>query len=100
MNAWEYGSTVDENAWAIEAGKSHYAGGHIFITPTNCDNAVHSLSPYDSFDGISNDLPRNQGISHARCAHTYTVGHSNRPKGQGLAPTAVDSFHRHLSEFV
>ena len=99
--AGENRATVDEDAWAVEAGHGDDTGGHIFVATTDGDEAIEAFTAHDRFDGIGNDLSGNEGILHAFCAHGDAIGNGDRPEdhsfgtggigpGFGLAGEAID----------
>ena len=73
-------SAVDKDGRNIEARHRDDGTGHVFVTATDGNNAIHALTTNNCFDGISNNFTGDEGKLHAFRAHRDSIGNRNCPK--------------------
>ena len=78
VQAGHDGAAVDEDGGTVEAGHRHHAAGHVLVAAPDRDQAVEALGPGHRFDGIGDDLARDQRVAHPRGAHRDAVGNRDR----------------------
>lgn len=67
-------AAINENGRTVHAGHRHHAAGHILVTATNRDEAVHAFAADDRLDRIGDDLAGNERVFHPFGAHGDAVG--------------------------
>src|SRR5687768_13423258 len=89
MDAGEDGAAVHEHAGAIQACERHDAAGHVLVTAANGDDAIEAFAARNRFDGVRDDLARDERIAHAGRSHADAIGDGDGPEDDGLAAGGV-----------
>ncbi len=63
--------------------------GHVFVATADGHKAVHARAAHDGFDGVGDDLARDERVFHAFAAHRDAVGHGDGVEDDGLAASLV-----------
>ena len=77
MQAGDDGAAVDEHGGAVHAGHRHDAAGHVLVAAADGDEAVEAFGAGHGFDGVRDDLTRDERIAHAGGAHRDAVGNGD-----------------------
>ena len=82
-------AAVDKDGRAVEARHGDGAARHVLVAATDGDEAVETFRAGHRFDGIRNDLARDERVAHARGAHRDTVRDGDGAEDDGLAAGRV-----------
>ncbi len=67
--AGQDGAAINEHCRPIQPRNGDERAGHIFVASSNSDEAIHAFAADNSFDGVGNDLARDEGIFHSLGSH-------------------------------
>ncbi len=84
-------AAVHKNRRSVQTRHRHQTAGHVFVAAADGNHAVEPLTAGDGFDGVGDDLPRNERVLHAFGAHRNAVGNSRDAEDEAFAACAVHS---------
>ena len=83
-------AAVEEDGRDVQPGDGHHSPGHVFVAPTDDDEAVHALCEAHGLNGVGNDLAAHQGALHPLGAHGDGVANGDCPEEEGDAARGPD----------
>src|SRR6202050_2624589 len=68
-------AAVNKNCGDVQSRDGDHRAWHVFVAAADGEHAVHALRVAHRFNGVGDDLPRNQGILHSFGPHGNAVAH-------------------------
>lgn len=75
---WLDGSTINHDAWSVEASHCHDCTRHILIAAGNGDVPIVPLGRHDGLDAVRNQVPGLEAEAHPPRAHRDGVADADR----------------------
>ncbi len=83
------GAAINEYRRTIQARHAHQQARHVFVTSADGDDAVMPHTAGHGLHAVGDDLPGNQRILHALCAHGNPIGNSQNVVDDALTTRVV-----------
>ena len=66
-------AAIHDDRGTVVADRGHHASGHVLVTARDDNHSVQPMTSSSSLDLIRDEVPRLQGVRHARRPHADTI---------------------------
>src|SRR5699024_11021314 len=98
--ARQNGAAVNINGRDIGPEHAHHAAGHVLVTASDHQDAIHPLPLDAGFNAIGNDFTRDQRVFHALGAHGHAVRNGGRTEYLGVSAVGTDSLNGSVGQLL
>ncbi len=98
--ARSYGSSIENEAWNIQASQCHNAAGNRLVAADQNNQCIEEIPSCNELDGIGDDFTANQRRPHAFRPHGDAIGNTDSVELQRSSTGGANAFLHMLREFT
>src|SRR5690606_33392444 len=93
-------SAADEYSRDVHAKRAHHHPWRDLVTVRDADHSVEPVGGNNGFQGVGNDFPARQGITHPDVPHRNTIIDTDGVEFKRYAASFADRFFDDFTEFL